>query len=338
MAFLIQGSIKPKFDVAKMWELDLSAILEGVKTDLYVVMSGQETQVQAAATVSIDLGGFCKMAPEFEWLCDILSFTAKLEGRINVFLSKDDFGIKLGGYGHFNIHRELMYGWLLDLIGWPEGGMSEHLEITGRLGSKSTTLCVKMRSFDEFCTPEVYKRDFGLPGRVADCPHKYTNVGLTCVRPPDMIIAPSRVANCPGGYTNMGLICYRAHDSYWSWGNCRSGYTSLGFQCVKPPNILGWWEMSCPSGYFISDITQRCHKNCPSDYTNTGEICTFEGDVLGLDRMGCTSNEVKRHDIDHIANVLPRCYPKSGECFDGQTYCESQFKGFSLLCQVSRPI
>lgn len=156
MAFLIQGSIKPKFDVAKMWELDLSAILEGVKTDLYVVMSGQETQVQAAATVSIDLGGFCKMAPEFEWLCDILSFTAKLEGRINIFLSKDGFGIKLGGYGHFNIHRELMYGWLLDLIGWPEGGMSEHLEITGRLGSKSTKLCVKMRSFDEFCTPEVW--------------------------------------------------------------------------------------------------------------------------------------------------------------------------------------
>merc|ERR1712194_418072 len=78
------------------------------------------------------------------------------------------------------------------------------------------------------------------------------------------------------------------------------------------------------------------------DYTNTGEICTFEGDVLGLDRMGCTSNEVKRHDIDHIANVLPRCYPKSGECFDGQTYllgvcygeCQAGYKPLGAICML----
>merc|ERR1712194_789980 len=50
----------------------------------------------------------------------------------------------------------------------------------------------------------------------------------------------------------------------------------------------------------------------------------------------------KRHDIDHIANVLPRCYPKSGECFDGQTYllgvcygeCQAGYKPLGAICML----
>ena len=114
--------------------------------------------------------------------------------------------------------------------------MSTKLEITGRLGLKSTQLCVKMPGFDEFCTPSTYVRGVSFPGRVADCPHEYTNIGLTCVRPPDIIGAPSRVADCPDGYTNMGVTCNRGNNFYWAsshLAHCPGGFANMGEFCGK---------------------------------------------------------------------------------------------------------
>lgn len=161
------------------------------------------------------------------------------------------------------------------------------------------------------CWIDSYPRDAGsIPGRPADCPEGYTNMGLTCYRGPETIVAGSVVANCPSGYTNMGYTCYRF------------------------PYSLNKDYMTCPAGYFQSALTARCHKICPEGYTNTGEFCQRDPSSLDKSVMTCHDDEVK----GGIGDV--RCYPKSGDCGpDGEKYgalcykkCRPHFTGVGPVC------
>jgi len=92
-----------------------------------------------------------------------------------------------------------------------------------------------------FCWRDSYGRGAGwVPGRVADCPKGYINMGLTCHLPADTISTPSKVAYCPADYTNMGYTCYRGPYHYWKtcctiWGGCGcpQGYTDTGCTCDR---------------------------------------------------------------------------------------------------------
>eukprot|EP00798_Chlamydomonas_sp_ICE-L_P011797 gene11797-16073_t len=157
-----------------------------------------------------------------------------------------------------------------------------------------------------FCWKDSYGRGVGtIPGRVADCPSTYTNNGATCGRGADSISAGSLVADCPSGYTNMGLTCYRGPSTYskgcttiFKKFSCSSGYTDNGCFCGRGASSLGPSSMVCPSGYFRSSITARCHKNCPSGYTNTGETCFRGVSTLGMGSMTCKTAACAKTSAD----------------------------------------
>eukprot|EP00798_Chlamydomonas_sp_ICE-L_P019821 gene19821-26506_t len=193
-----------------------------------------------------------------------------------------------------------------------------------------------------FCWKDSYGHGVGtIPGRVADCPSGYTNNGATCGRGADSISAGSLVADCPSGYTNMGLTCYRGPSTYskgcttiFKKFSCSSGYTDNGCFCGRGASSLGPSSMVCPSGYFRSSITARCHKNCPSGYTNTGETCFRGVSTLGMGSMTCKTGEER---------ILARCFPKGGSCFGNEeedaglcyTRCRTGFYGVGPVCWSS---
>lgn len=68
---------------------------------------------------------------------------------------------------------------------------------------------------------------------------------------------------------------------------CKSGYTDNGCFCGRGADSMGPSSMVCPSGYFRSSITARCHKECPAGYTNTGETCYRGPDSMSMTSMSC---------------------------------------------------
>ena len=141
-----------------------------------------------------------------------------------------------------------------------------------------------------------------IPGRVADCPSGYTNMGLTCFRGADSIGAPSILASCPPGWTNMGLFCGK-----WF------------LQTMGPSGMV------CPAGYFKDNVVYRCHQICPAGYTNTGETCFRGASSLAMNDMLCSANEHRDG---------PRCYPGSGP---GAGPCASDREYYAGLCYAKCP-
>src|SRR5580658_7955123 len=144
------------------------------------------------------------------------------------------------------------------------------------------------------CWLDSYGRGVGtIPGRVADCPAGYTNMGLTCTSGLTTYYNPSIVADCPSGYTNFGLFC---KGTSWS--------TALSFKTSG--------SMTCPAGYFLNAEIGRCYKECkPGGYKSVGEYCMAGLDTLGASAMTCNSDEKK----GGVAGA--RCYPKDGDCMPG---------------------
>lgn len=105
----------------------------------------------------------------------------------------------------------------------------------------------------------------------------------------------------------------------------------MGCHCHRDAHNIGPDSMVCPSGYFKSDITARCHKTCPQGYTNTGETCHRPVSTLGMSDMLCRSGEERKG---------ARCYPKGGNCWAHEEYdaglcypkCSTHFSGVAHLC------
>lgn len=198
-----------------------------------------------------------------------------------------------------------------------------HIKITRRLFRTSSLCLLTMAIFSSSpsisapaCWVDSYGRGAGtIPGRPADCPDGYTNMGLTCYQGPDTIANASVLADCPEGFINMGLTCYRF------------------------PYSLSHEYMVCPTGYFKSSITKRCHRICPAGYTNTGEFCQRNPSTLDASAMTCHEDEIK----DGIGEA--RCYPKVGDCgLDGEKdgglcykKCNKHFLGVGPVCYRECP-
>ena len=129
--------------------------------------------------------------------------------------------------------------------------------------------------------------------------HSQCNTGkynrYTCYRGPHDIYAPSKVADCPSGYTNMGLTCTNWNGWPWDW------------------HTVGWSYFTCPSGYFKSNVTHRCHKNCPSEYTNTGEFCHRVATSKGMSSMTCPSGYFQSKATARCHKNCPSGYTNMGE-------------------------
>src|SRR6185503_12614755 len=70
-------------------------------------------------------------------------------------------------------------------------------------------------SANSFADTQPAYADSVIPGRLADCPDGYHNLGIAgCGRGADSISTPSQLASCPSGYTNTGLTCCRGVDTY----------------------------------------------------------------------------------------------------------------------------
>jgi hypothetical protein len=171
------------------------------------------------------------------------------------------------------------------------------------------------------CWLDSYGRGVGtVPGRVADCPKGYTNMGLTCTSGLTTYSNPSIVASCPSGYTNFGLFC---KGTTWS--------TAFSFKTSG--------EMTCPPDYFLNAEIGRCYKNCKPGFKSVGEICAEGLDTLGSSAMTCNADEVK----GGVSNA--RCYPKVGDCgADGEKdaglcykKCAIGYKGVGPVCWGSCP-
>jgi hypothetical protein len=152
-----------------------------------------------------------------------------------------------------------------------------------------------------------------IPGRLADCPAGYSNIGIGgCGRGADSISTPSQLASCPSGYTNMGLTCFRGVDTYAKncfSGGCKEGYTNNGCFCGRGASSLSADSMVCPAGYFKDNVVKRCHKTCPAGYTQTGETCFRGVDTKGPDSFICGPNERRGGGL--VAN---KCFPNPGPC------------------------
>lgn len=155
--------------------------------------------------------------------------------------------------------------------------------------------------------------DSVFPGRLADCPAGYHNIGgAGCGRTADSIPARSVPATCPDGFTNMGLTCYRGPEVYHKPAGepCRPGFSSeLHIFCSRGAESLGGSSMSCPAGYFRSKVDDRCQLNCPAGYTNTGETCFRGTSVLGPTSFSCHADERRGEGL--VAN---KCFPVPGPC------------------------
>ncbi|QJR15933.1 hypothetical protein [Usitatibacter palustris] len=151
-----------------------------------------------------------------------------------------------------------------------------------------------------------------IPGRLADCPEGYKNIGIAgCGRGADSISTPSQLASCPSGYTNMGLTCFRPVSSYGNkcLGGCGAGYTNMGCFCSRGADSKSADAMVCPAGYFKDNVVKRCHKNCPAGYTQTGETCFRGVDTKGPDSFICGPGERRGGGL--VAN---KCFPNPGPC------------------------
>lgn len=151
-----------------------------------------------------------------------------------------------------------------------------------------------------------------IPGRLADCPAGYSNIGIAgCGRGADSISTPSKLADCPSGYTNMGLTCFRGAHSYGNYckGGCAAGYTNTGCTCFRGADTQGASSMVCPAGYFKDDAVKRCHKNCPAGYTQMGESCFRGVDTMGPSSFKCNAGEHRGGGLN--AN---KCFPNPGPC------------------------
>lgn len=147
------------------------------------------------------------------------------------------------------------------------------------------------------CWLDSYGRGTGqIPGRVADCPDGYINIGFNCFSPLESYVAPSRPADCPRG-TNIGLFCL-----YWG-----------GFLGVIP-YMDNTGAMTCRANEFLNPGVGRCYPNCNPGFTSTGEFCSKGLDLLGPSSMTCKAGEVKCGAQD------ARCCPDTsagGECGGG---------------------
>ena len=166
---------------------------------------------------------------------------------------------------------------------------------------------------NSFADTQPAYADSVIPGRLADCPTGYHNIGIAgCGRTADSFSTPSQLASCPSGYSNTGLTCFRGVDTYkkscFSRG-CNSGYTDMGCFCARGADTLSASSMTCPAGYFKDDVVKRCHKTCPAGYTQTGETCFRGVDTKGPSSFICNANE-------HIGKGLlaNKCYPNPGPC------------------------
>lgn len=166
---------------------------------------------------------------------------------------------------------------------------------------------------NSFADTQPAYADSVIPGRLADCPAGYHNLGIAgCGRTADSISTPSQLASCPSGYKNMGLTCFRGADTYGKnciSGGCKSGYTNFGCFCGRGADTLGASAMVCPDGYFKDSVVHRCHKNCPAGYTQTGETCFRGVDTKGPDAFICNAGEHRGGALN--AN---KCFPNPGPC------------------------
>jgi hypothetical protein len=155
--------------------------------------------------------------------------------------------------------------------------------------------------------------DSVIPGRLADCPPGYSNLGIAgCGRGADSISTPSQLASCPAGYKNMGLTCFRGVDTYAKKclsGGCNAGYRNMGCFCARGADTLLASAMTCPAGYFKDDVVQRCHKNCGAGYTQMGESCFRGVSTEGPSAFRCKPGE-------HLGGGLNanKCFPTPGPC------------------------
>jgi hypothetical protein len=166
---------------------------------------------------------------------------------------------------------------------------------------------------NSFADTQPAYADSVIPGRLADCPSGYHNIGIGgCGRTADSYSTPSQLASCPSGYSNTGLTCFRGVDTYgkscFSRG-CRSGYTDMGCFCARGADTLSANSMTCPAGYFKDDVVKRCHQNCKSGYTQMGESCFRGADTKGPSSFTCNGDE-------HIGSglVANKCFPNPGPC------------------------
>jgi len=155
--------------------------------------------------------------------------------------------------------------------------------------------------------------NFVIPGRLADCPAGFINIGIAgCGRSADSISTPSKLASCPSGYANVGLYCFRGVDTYAKScfsGGCNPGYTNTGCFCARASSSLSADSMVCEAGYFKDKVEKRCHKNCPAGYTQAGEACFRGVEKKGPESFTCGPTE--RRGSGPAAN---KCFPNPGPC------------------------
>ena len=114
----------------------------------------------------------------------------------------------------------------------------------------------------------------------------------------------------------------------------------MGESCLRGVSTLNSDSMTCPEGYFKSDITQSCDVNCPDRYTNTGEYCNRPVSTLGWSYFTCPEGYFKSDITQRCGVNCPDGYTNTGEFCNrpvstlGTSYikCEDEEEQIGLRC------
>ena len=162
-----------------------------------------------------------------------------------------------------------------------------------------------------FCIGAPVTRAAGiLPGRLADCPAGYANLGGSCTREAETRSAPSIAPDCPAGYKVDGASCERAAQTKPNpaarAADCPEGYNNYGTACVRlsAPEPLPASRMSCKAGE--TKVDSRCFKSCEAGTTNVGANCLRPASTLAADKMTCKTGYQKD---DKKARCMAPCAP-----------------------------
>jgi hypothetical protein len=149
-----------------------------------------------------------------------------------------------------------------------------------------------------FCVSAALVRAAGpLPGRNADCPAGFANLGGSCTRQAESRPAPSIAPDCPAGYKVDGATCERAVQTKPNPGvrpaDCPDGYSNSGTACFRlsAAEPLPASRMSCKAGE--TKLDTRCFKSCEAGSASVGANCVRPLSTLGAEKMSCKAGYTK---------------------------------------------
>ncbi|KAL3910613.1 MAG: hypothetical protein SGILL_007624 [Bacillariaceae sp.] len=362
---LASGEMVPTFQINK-WKLQLGKVISA-KGDFYMMVNGDDTTFQLAASVNARMEGVCD-ALELEALCHIFDKDSGITGAARAYADKDGVGIQLQVEGNLGMADPV----LNKAVGWPEDGHNLDAQVSAQYTDGGVNICFAANGTPEKCLATCSEH--------SQCNEEteYCHLFGVCV-PKDPVATPcfedvqcksdvcagtdvtgvgfcsecpvlDGLEGCPEGQfcAQQVALGFRCEDLRPVGGAClhdtvcQSGHCVGGF-CSECPVLDS--EEGCPANQFCAQqlaIGLRCETKrpvgatCSADSACESNTCVrgFCSECRTIDSSnGCASNEFCTQKINQIGLRCERKRSNGATCLSnnvcGSGVCEA---GFCRAC------